>query len=82
MTTALPDWERGAATARGILGNVMARTPVHESPTLERRQPRDEHVNCGTQSAHISMIQRRTCTGAAAFPVGRDQRNDLDLRRE
>ena len=59
---------RCARPMRGILGKFYAGTFV-VIPALRARQPREEEMKCGSQSADIRMIHRRSHLSRVAFPL-------------
>jgi hypothetical protein len=59
------------APMRGTLGLTMCGICVM-IPGIRARQPRDGQMNCGNQSAHISLIHRRFTALASRDPCAVD----------
>src|SRR5579863_5195290 len=53
---------------RGILDEFYTGIPAM-IPVLRARQPREEEMKCGSQSADVRMIHRRSHLSRVAFPV-------------
>jgi hypothetical protein len=65
---------------RGILGKFYPGTFL-VIPAPRARQPREEEMKCGSQSADIRMIHRRSHLSRVAFPLRCHARFPNRLRR-